>query len=253
MTASQIEKKEQARLDKLMRELEKEPASPKKNKVKIKFKLSKDEKRLIRERKKYKEITGKRRLSKEEKSAISEFGAKRTAKRLDLGSETYERRVRAFEKKYGTATPEVLWALMYTGPKGALRYLPEEERPWLTFTEVDFPLITWEELPEEVRKNRGFIAGEPIGWEEFIYETRLYEDGNSKEPRIEWGLSRSEDTGKTREFADLIEKMLDGVLLDPGETGAFFWVYEKEWLNVAELDPDYTKNRRYRPINYIGV
>lgn len=201
--------------------------------------------RLLRESaavKRYKKMTGKKRLTREERSSISMFGAARVAKRLDAdteeGRDLFERRIARYEKKYGPATPEAIWGLQYGGADYIHKVLYGAD--WKKFKVPELPLITWYEVPQIIR------VGDRERFEDMIYQTRLYENGEDREDRIQWVIDWDGDEG-IRD--DALKEFFDGngdILFDPGKTGDLFLVYKSEWENAKELADDYTTSRRYR-------
>lgn len=192
--------------------------------------------------KRYKKLTGKKRLTKEERSSISMFGAARVAKRLDAktedGRDLFERRIARYEKKYGTATPEAIWGLQYGGADYIHKVLYGPD--WKKFKVPKLPLITWDEVPQIIR------VGDRERFEDMLYETGLYENGADREDRIQWIIDFDGDEG-IRD--DALKAFFDGkgdILFDPGKTGDLFLVYKSEWESAKELADDYTTSRRYR-------
>lgn len=201
--------------------------------------------RVLRESnavKKYKKLTGKKRLSKEERSSISMFGASRVFKKLDVdteeGRDLFENRIRQYERKYGEASPEAIWGLQYGGADYIRKVLYGDV--WKKFKIPVLPKITWDEVPVIIR------VSDRERFEQMLYETGLYENGTEREDRIQWVIDWDGDEG-IRD--DAIKQFFDGkgdIFFDPGNTGDFFLVYKSEWEKVRELSDDYTTSRRYR-------
>ena len=201
--------------------------------------------RLLRESaavKRYKKLTDKKRLTMEERSAISMFGAARTARRLNVkteeGRDLFEKRISRYEKLYGTASPEVVWGLQYGGADYVRKALYGDA--WKKFTEVKFPDITWSELPEAIR------VSDRDTYEQMLYNTAVYTDGEKRADRVTPIIGWKGDEGVRDDAIKLICDGLGDVLFDPGNTGDFFLVYKSEWEMAKELSSDYTTSRRYR-------
>ena len=195
--------------------------------------------------KRYKKLTGKKRLTMEERSSISMFGAARVAKRLDVrtedGRDLFERRIARYEKKYGPATPEAIWGLQYGGADYVHKALYGDD--WKRFTQVKFPDMTWYELPAILRDGGGRER-----FDDLIYHTELFWDGESRHDRVGRLIERAwdEDEVVRDESIRLICEASGDILFDPGNTGDFFLVYRSEWEAAKELASDYTTSRRYR-------
>ena len=107
---------------------------------------------------KLKELTGNKRLRYDQKKALHNFTAKQVSKHIDVGSKTYARRLKAFEKTYGTADEQVRYVLEYLTPKAAAKKLeietidPDDGLEEAIFSEVSLPKKTWNDLPAEFKK-----------------------------------------------------------------------------------------------------
>lgn len=204
--------------------------------------------RLLRESaavKRYRKLTGKKRLTMEERSAISMFGAARTARRLNMkaeeGRDLFEKRISRYEKLYGTASPEAVWGLQYGGADYVRKVLYGDA--WKRFTQVKFPDMTWYELPGILRQGSGRER-----FDDLIYHTEVYWDGDNRHDRVSRLIEGAwkDDAVVLDEAIRLICEASGDVLFDPGNTGDFFLVYRSEWAAAKELASDYTTSRKYR-------
>jgi len=202
---------------------------------------------------KLRELTGKRRLTYDQKKALHNFTARQVAKHVDAGSKTYNRRLKTFEKIYGTADEQTRYVLEYLTPKATAKKLeieaidPDDGLEEATFSEVSLPKKTWNELPAAFKK-----------WDHgsgsYMYENSaiLWLD-NAALPIDMQKLFDEGDDGDDHTNRDFFKKftkeLWDGTYIyEPKGTKAHpnhIMVLASEWTEVVELPDDWVETRKY--------
>lgn len=203
----------------------------------------------------YKEITGKKRLSRVEKTALHLFTPTQVARRASVTSQKYARRVKAYKARYGEPDATALYALQFAGPVTAAKRIGVEEKPkedrkasedWAVFTPVTLPGVSWLRLPSAFTNGWGHESGT------YQYNnSRILWLDNSAAPINLQMLFDNGHSGYDHTNADFFHDFLGTIyrgkyLYDPNNDGSHFMVLASEWLNVAELAPDYATSRKYK-------
>lgn len=201
---------------------------------------------------KLKELTGKKRLSYDQKKALHNFTAKQVSKHIDVGSKTYARRIKAFEKSYGTADEQTRYVLEYLTPKAAAKKLeidaidPDDGLEEATFSEVSLPKKTWNDLPSEFKK-WSHKSGS------YMYENAdiLWLDNSADLIDIQKLFDRAEDADGSDHtnaafFASFTYDLYgDRYIYDPNCEHDHIMVLASEWNEVEKLPDDWMKTRKY--------
>lgn len=196
----------------------------------------------------YKEITGKKRLSSVEKTALHLFTPTQVARRASVTSSKYARRVKAYKAKYGEPTAAALYFLQFAGPVTTARRIGVEGKPedWSVFTPVSLPGVSWVRLPS------AFTQGWPHASGSYQYNnSRILWLDNAAAPINLQLLFEKGESGYDHTNADFFHDFLGMIfrgryLYDPNNDGSHFIVLASEWANVAELAPDYATSRKYK-------
>lgn len=202
----------------------------------------------------YKEITGKKRLSSVEKTALHLFTPSQVARRASVISSKYARRVKAYKARYGEPDASALYLLQFSGPVTTARRLGVEEKPkkdkksenWAVFTPVSLLGVSWVRLPS------AFTQGWPHASGSYQYNnSRILWLDNAAAPINLQLLFENGQSGYDHTNADFFKDFLGTIfhgryLYDPNNDGSHFMVLASEWANVAELAPDYATSRKYR-------
>lgn len=209
---------------------------------------TKESRKYAKKIRKLRELTGKKRLTYDQKKALHNFTAKQVAKRVDAGSKTYARRLKAFEKIYGPADEQARYTLEYLTPTSAAKKLElEADLEEATFSEVSLPKKTWNELPAAFKK-----------WDHgsgsYMYENSeiLWLD-NAALPIDMQNLFDDGDDGDdhtNRDFFKKFTKELWGgtYIYEPKGSKAHpnhIMVLASEWAEVVELPDDWVETRKY--------
>lgn len=249
-------------LKKIIREAERALKSSSKPVAAGKIKISKESLKAAKVFNKYKELTGKKKLSDTEKRALLKYTPKQVAKESALKQSTYEKRLKAFK--------ELMNRDIQPGEYADLRYLTAkqlqkrigsyEDRATNTegekngsegnkfpdtFKDVDFPSVRWWDVPSvirssaEERKSGGLLyenAG--IFWDnpDKVSLARLFYEGIDG---MQWSIIMA-----LRSI--LIANGYSDILISPDESRDRFAVYREEWNGIGELSPDYKTTRKYR-------
>lgn len=201
--------------------------------------------RLLR----YKEVTGKRRLSSVEKTALHLFTPMQVARRASVTSQKYARRVKAYKTKYGEPNESALYMLQFVGPATVAKRIGVEKPPkdeWSVFTPVELPGVSWIRLPS------AFTQGWPHASGSYQYNnSRILWLDNAASPINLQLLFEKGQSGYDHTNADFFHDFLGTIfhgryLYDPKNDGSHFMVLASEWMNVAELAPDYATSRKYK-------
>lgn len=202
----------------------------------------------------YKEITGKKRLSRVEKTALHLFTPSQVARRASVTSQKYARRVKAYKARFGEPDAAALYSLQFSGPVTTARRLDVEEKPkkdkkpeeWSVFTPVSLPGVSW------VRLSSAFTQGWPHASGSYQYNnSRILWLDNAAAPINLQLLFENGQSGYDHTNADFFHDFLGAIfhgryLYDPNNDGSHFVVIASEWMNVAELAPDYATSRKYK-------
>lgn len=249
-------------LKKIIREAEKILESSSRPVAAGKIKISKESLKAAKVFNKYKELTGKKKLSDTEKRALLKYTPKQVAKEGTLKQSTYEKRLKAFK--------ELVNRDIQPGEYADLRYLTakqlqkridsyedkatnaEDERDkskWDefpdTFKDVDFPSVRWWDIPSVIRssaeeRRSGGLLYENAGifWDDpdKVSLARLFYEGVDGR---QWSIIMA-----LRSI--LVANGYSDVLISPDESRDRFAVYREEWDNIEELSPDYKTTRKYR-------
>lgn len=200
----------------------------------------------------YKKKTGKRRLTYDEKKALHNFTAGQVSKKIDNGSKTYARRIKAFEKSYGTADEQTRYVLEYLTPKAAAKKLeieaidPYDGLEEATFSEVGLPKKTWNDLPTEFKK-WSHKSGS------YMYENAdiLWLDNSADLIDIQKLFDRAEnadgnDHTNSAFFASFTYDLYgDRYIYDPNCEHDHIIVLASEWNEVEKLPDDWATTRKY--------
>lgn len=232
--------------------------------------------------KKYRKISGRKRLTKEEKTALHYFTPGQVFRsQTKLTDKTYMNRIKKFEAKYkekfetkfGSSYESrdlLTYTLQYLGVEQAARRFGIYEKPqkpeelptelpgddgWEKFTEVAFPEVSWEDLgtPPIRDKDWPHFSGD------FLYENGGYLYGS--DPNIDLSILMSMGRWRCRDHTMLdfmslvVPHIWKDILVDPTNAGilrtntcdGIFIVKKNEWNNVAELGDDFLYSRRYKP------
>lgn len=227
-----------------------------------KIKISKESLKAAKAFNKYKELTGKKKLSDTEKRALLKYTPKQVAKESALKQSTYKKRLKAFK--------ELMNRDIQPGEYADLRYLTakqlqkrigsyedkitnaegersDSERDGFsdTFNDVDFPSVRWWDVPSvirsstEERRSGGLLyENAEIFWDDpdKISLARLFYEGVDGR---QWSVIMA-----LRSI--LVANGYSDILISPDESRDRFAVYREEWNNIGELSPDYKTTRKYR-------
>lgn len=249
-------------LKKIIREAEKVLESSSKPVAAGKMKISREALKAAKAFNKYKELTGKKKLSDIEKRALLKYTPKQVVKESTLKQSVYEKRLKAFK--------ELMNRDIQPGEYADLRYLPakqlqrkigtyekesadarsegtetEEGKFPDMFKDVDFPSVRWWDVPSVIRSSAeerriGGLLYENAGifWDDpdKISLARLFFEGVDGR---QWSIIMA-----LRSI--LVANGHSDILISPDESRDRFAVYREEWNNIEELDPDYKTTRKYR-------
>lgn len=246
-------------LQKIIKEAEKALRAANKVPGKTEIKVSKEAKRLGTKYRKYKELAGKKRLSKEEKYALLQYTPKQVVKARGMTDEQLKRRQKSFERMTGKKVSDYdVEELRYKTPAklaAEFGYVKEERTPSPQeikdtrypdlFTPVKLPEVQWESLPYGLRRGRQRRRGRG-----FLYlNADIFFTGGMVDLQRLLLTGVDGDTDSVISFLRNVPAIsAAGILIDPGHTGDRFAVLEKEWKQGKELSPDYTVTRRYKKI-----
>lgn len=249
-------------LKKIIREAEKVLESSSRPVAAGKMKISKEALKAAKAFNKYKELTGKKKLSDIEKRALLKYTPKQVAKESTLKQSAYEKRLKAFrelmnrdiqpgeyadlryltarqlQKRIGTHESEVS-DTNGEGNKSEADAFPD------VFEDVDFPSVRWWDIPSIIRssaeeRRAGGLLYENAGifWDDpdKISLARLFFEGIDGR---QWSIIMA-----LRSI--LMANGYSNILISPDESRDRFAVYREEWHDVEELSPDYKTTRRYR-------
>lgn len=249
-------------LKKIIREAEKVLESSSRPVAAGKMKISREALRAAKAFNKYKELTGKKKLSDIEKRALLKYTPKQVAKESTLKQSVYEKRLKAFK--------ELMNREIQPGEYADLRYLTAkqlqkrigayenetsdtngEENESETdsfpdvFKDVDFPSVRWWDIPSIIRssaeeRRAGGLLYENAGifWDDpdKISLARLFFEGVDGR---QWSIIMA-----LRSI--LVANGYSDILISPDESRDRFAVYREEWNGVEELSQNYKTTRRYR-------
>lgn len=249
-------------LRKIIREAEKVLESSSRPVAAGKMKISREALKAAKAFNKYKELTGKKKLSDAEKRALLKYTPKQVAKESTLKQSAYEKRLKAFR--------ELTNRDIQPGEYADLRYLTakqlqkrigtygnkvadtkddesesETDKFPDVFKDVDFPSVRWWDVPSvirssaEERRSGGLLyENSEIFWDnpDRISLAKLFFEGVDGR---QWSVVMA-----LRSI--LVANGHSDILISPDESRDRFAVYREEWNNVEELDPDYKTTRRYR-------
>lgn len=249
-------------LKKIIREAEKVLESSSRPVAAGKMKISREALKAAKAFNKYKELTGKKKLSDIEKRALLKYTPKQVAKESTLKQSVYEKRLKAFK--------ELMNREIQPGEYADLRYLTAkqlqkrigayesevsdtkgEENESETdsfpdvFKDVDFPSVRWWDIPSIIRssaeeRRAGGLLYENAGifWDDpdKVPLARLFFEGVDGG---QWSIIMA-----LRSI--LVANGYGDILISPDESRDRFAVYREEWNGVEELSPNYKTTRRYR-------
>lgn len=249
-------------LKKIVREAEKVLESSSRPVAAGKMKISREALKAAKAFNKYKELTGKKRLSDVEKRALLKYTPKQVAKESTLKQSAYEKRLKAFrelmnrdiqpgeyadlryltakqlQKRIGTYENEI------ADTKGEENESETDKFPDV-FKDVDFPSVRWWDVPSVIRSSAeerriGGLLYENAGifWDDpdKVSLARLFFEGVDGR---QWSIIMA-----LRSI--LVANGYSDMLISPDESRDRFAVYREEWNNVEELDPGYKTTRKYR-------
>lgn len=249
-------------LKKIIREAEKVLKSSSRPVAAGKMKISKEALKAAKAFNKYKELTGRKRLSDTEKRALLKYTPKQVTKENTLKQSAYEKRLKTFK--------ELVNRDIQPGEYADLRYLTarqlqkristyeketvdtesektksEEDKFLNIFKDVDLPSVRWWDIPSVIRssaeeRRSGGLLYENAGifWDDpdKISLARLFYEGVDGR---QWSVIMA-----LRSI--LLANGHSDILISPDESKDRFAVYREEWNNVGELSPDYKTTRKYR-------
>lgn len=249
-------------LKKIIREAEKVLESSSRPVAAGKMKISREALKAAKAFNKYKELTGKKKLSDIEKRALLKYTPKQVAKESTLKQSAYEKRLKAFrelmnrdiqpgeyadlryltakqlQKRIGTYESEVI------DTKGEENESETDKFPDV-FRNVDLPSVRWWDVPSVIRSSAeerrvGGLLYENAGifWDDpdKISLARLFFEGVDGR---QWSITMA-----LRSI--LVANRYSDILISPDESRDRFAVYREEWNSVEELSPDYKTTRKYR-------
>ena len=239
---------------KIIRDAEKILKESSKKPTKVNVKVSSEAMKLAKTYNKYKELSGKKRLSADEKRALLKYTPKQVLKSKKLTQKAYEKRVVAFKELIGHDPTHSEYAdlryLTATQAYNRLKLSPEltEESEVLypdVFGDVELPTVRWWDIPSiirssaEERRSGGLLyENTEIFWNdpEKISLTRFFFEGvDGRQFTVIMALRTI-----------LMANGYSNILISPKDLTQHFAVYREEWENVEELAPDYIETRRYR-------
>lgn len=215
---------------------------------------TKESREYAKKVRKLRELTGKKRLTYDQKKALHAFTAKQVAKRVEVGSKTYARRLKAFEKIYGTADEQTRYVLEYLTPKATAKKLEieaidtDDSLEEATFSEVSLPGKTWNDLPENFTRRWSHRSGS------YMYENAeiLWLDSSASLIDMQKLFDHGEDGDDFTNhdfFEQFTPELWKGVYLyDPDETEekqTHIMVLAREWAEVEKLPDDWVTTRKY--------
>lgn len=249
-------------LKKIIREAEKILESSSKPVAAGKMKISREALKAAKAFNRYKELTGKKKLSDIEKRALLKYTPKQVAKESNLKQSTYEKRLKAFKElmnrdiqpgeyadlRYLTAKQLQKRVSSYedriTNTEGEKNDSEGNEFPD-TFKDVDFPSVRWWDVPSvirssaEERRSGGLLyENAEIFWDDpdKVSLARLFYEGVDGR---QWSIIMT-----LRSI--LVANGYSNILISPDEPRDRFAVYREEWNGVEKLSPDYKTTRKYR-------
>lgn len=227
-----------------------------------KMKISREALRAAKAFNKYKELTGKKKLSGVEKRALLKYTPKQVAKESTLKQSVYEKRLKAFK--------ELMNREIQPGEYADLRYLTAKQLQKRigayeneasntkgegnesktdsfpdVFKDVDFPFVRWWDIPSIIRssaeeRRSGGLLYENAGifWDDpdKISLAKLFFEGVDGR---QWSIIMA-----LRSI--LVANGYSDILISPDESRDRFAVYREEWNGVEELSPNYKATRRHR-------
>lgn len=240
---------------KIIRDAEKILKESSKKPTKVNVKVSKKAMKLAKTFNKYKELSGNKRLSTDEKHALLKYTPKQVLKSKNLTQKTYEKRIAAFKELIGhDPTPSEYTDLRYLTATQAYKRSKTSPEPTDdenrvlypdTFSEVDLPTVRWWDIPsiirssaEERRPGGLLYENTEIFWNnpEKISLARLFFEGSDgRQFSVVMALRTI-----------LMANGYSNVLISPKDVDRRLAVYREEWENVEELAPDYVETRKYR-------
>lgn len=249
-------------LKKIIREAEKVLESSSRPVAAGKMKISREALKAAKAFNKYKELTGRKKLSDIEKRALLKYTPKQVAKESTLKQSVYEKRLKAFKELMNRdIQPGEYVDLRYLTAKQLQRKIgayekesadarsegseTEEDKFPDTFKDVDFPSVRWWDVPSVIRSSAeerriGGLLYENSGifWDDpdKISLARLFFEGVDGR---QWSIIMA-----LRSI--LVANGHSDILISPDESRDRFAVYREEWNNIEELDPDYKTTRKYR-------
>ena len=240
---------------KIIRDAEKILKESSKKPTKVNIKISSETMKLAKTFNKYKELSGKKRLSIDEKHALLKYTPKQVLKSKKLTQKVYEKRIVAFKELIGhDPTPSDYVDLRYLTASQAYKRsnpnpeLTEEENEALypdIFSEVDFPAVRWWDIPSIIRSSAE--ERRPGG---LLYEnTEIFWNNPEKISLARLFFEGSDGRQFSVVMALRTILMANGysdILISPKNVDQRFAVYREEWENAEELAPDYIETRKYR-------
>ena len=249
-------------LKNIIREAEKVPESSSRPVDAGKMKISREALRAAKAFSRYKELTGKKKLSDTEKRALLKYTPKQVAKENTLKQSAYEKRLKDFRElmnrdiqpgeyadlRYLTAKQLQKRIGAYESEAVDTKYEKNESEADAfpdIFKDVDFPSVRWWDIPSIIRssaeeRRAGGLLYENSGifWDDpdKISLARLFFEGIDGR---QWSIIMA-----LRSI--LVANGYSDILISPDESRDRFAAYREEWNGVAELSPDYKTTRRYR-------
>lgn len=247
-------------IKKIMQEAEKILRAETKNTPTTNIHISPEAKRLYKKYAEFRKLSGRRRLTNEEKEALLKYTPKQVLKQQTLSTKAFQKRLAAYEALTGTkagfedfASLRYLTAKQLIKKKGIEAEEPDKEPeksetptdPFPdTFTPAILPTISWWSLPQMVRQSSSMRKRGSI-----LYEnTELFFSGAERIDLNHFLLTGIDGNDySVVEFIRLFCSTLIGDLfVDPMGEDTRFVVKSSEWDDVEALSPDYVISRRYK-------
>lgn len=205
---------------------------------------------------KFRELSGRSRVSREERKALKQFTPKQVLNRKTTDTTAYFRRILKLYREYEVPDrlqEQVAYTLEYLPPKQTAKRLGLEpivkEPPlkWKTFSQVNIKTISYSQHPGYMKKGKEIRRGGGYYYEN--NENGIFKENIPIEKYFEDFEGGKIDYNGYKHPVDALQLIIDyivpGVLVDPGNSGHLFLVKKTEWDNVKGLAPDYYESRHY--------
>lgn len=204
----------------------------------------------------FKKISGKKRVGKEERTALLSYPASSVAKGIKMSEKSLIKRLDKYEDRFGEANLDIINDLRYGTPSMVARkhgtYVeqekkkkeqkPSEDGRWLVFSKPRDVWIDWYSLPSQIRYLDHHSGN-------FLYNNAAFFWGNGIYfPRDLVYLHDGDDI-TVEEFAKLLmaySYSASSRIEMVEEDGVYAFFDKEEFQSAKELHPDYFINRKYR-------